>query len=46
VAIALVVVVLSLLQLPAQPAASEQLLAGEGGYLLVGALGLLLCWRA
>ena len=28
------------------PAAPQQFLAGEGSYLLVGALGLLLCWRA
>ncbi|MFK3705701.1 nickel/cobalt transporter [Klebsiella sp. NPDC088457] len=46
VAIALVVVVLSLLQLPARELHLSSFWLEKGSYLLVGALGLLLCWRA
>ena len=46
VAIALVVVVLTLLQLPARQLHLSSFWLEKGSYLLVGALGLLLCWRA
>ncbi|WP_218805443.1 nickel/cobalt transporter, partial [Klebsiella quasipneumoniae] len=46
VAIALVVVVLALLQLPARQLHLSSFWLEKGSYLLVGALGLLLCWRA
>lgn len=46
VAIALVVVVLALLQLPACQLHLSSFWLEKGSYLLVGALGLLLCWRA
>ncbi|HHG8771765.1 TPA: nickel/cobalt transporter [Raoultella planticola] len=46
VAIALVVVVLTLLQLPARELHLSSFWLEKGSYLLVGALGLLLCWRA
>ncbi|WP_434662074.1 nickel/cobalt transporter [Klebsiella sp. MISC125] len=46
VAIALVVVVLTLLQLPARQLHQSSFWLEKGSYLLVGALGLLLCWRA
>lgn len=45
-AIALVVVVLTLLQLPARQLHLSSFWLEKGSYLLVGALGLLLCWRA
>ncbi len=45
-AIALVVVVLALLQLPACQLHLSSFWLEKGSYLLVGALGLLLCWRA
>ncbi len=45
-AIALVVVVLALLQLPARQLHLSSFWLEKGSYLLVGALGLLLCWRA
>ena len=45
VAIALVVVVLTLLQLPARQLHLSSFWLEKGSYLLVGALGLLLCWR-
>ncbi len=46
VAIALVVLVLALLQLPARQLHLSSFWLEKGSYLLVGALGLLLCWRA
>ena len=46
VAIVLVVVVLSLLQLPARQLHMSSFWLEKGSYLLVGVLGLLLCWRA
>lgn len=46
VAIALVVVVLTLLRLPARALHLSSFWLEKGSYLLVGALGLLLCWRA
>ena len=46
VAIALVVVVLALLQLPARQLHLSSFWLEKGSYLLVGALGLLLCWYA
>ncbi|SQI96855.1 putative transmembrane protein [Klebsiella oxytoca] len=46
VAIALVVVVLTLLRLPARQLHLSSFWLEKGSYLLVGALGLLLCWRA
>ncbi|MEX0563304.1 ABC-type nickel/cobalt efflux system permease component RcnA [Raoultella ornithinolytica] len=46
VAIVLVVVVLTLLQLPARQLHLSSFWLEKGSYLLVGALGLLLCWRA
>ncbi|MEN0616278.1 nickel/cobalt transporter [Klebsiella indica] len=46
VAIALVVAVLSLLQLPARQLHLSSFWLEKGSYLLVGALGVLLCWRA
>ena len=45
-AIALVVVVLALLQLPARQLHLSSFWLEKGEPLLVGALGLLLCWRA
>ena len=46
VAIALVVVVLSLLQLPARKLHMSSFWLEKGSYALVGVLGLILCWRA
>lgn len=46
VAIALVVVVLSVLQLPARQLHLSSFWLEKGSYALVGVLGLLLCWRA
>ncbi|WP_312212726.1 nickel/cobalt transporter [Pseudescherichia sp.] len=46
VAIALVVVVLTLLQLPARQLHLSSYWLEKGSYALVGALGMLLCWRA
>lgn len=46
VAIALVVVVLALLQLPARQLHVSAYWLEKGSYALVGLLGLLLCWRA
>ncbi len=46
VAIALVVVVLSLLQLPARQLHLSSFWLEKGSYALVGLLGLILCWRA
>ena len=46
VAIALVVVVLSLLRLPARQLHVSSFWLEKGSYALVGVLGLLLCWRA
>lgn len=46
VAIALIVVVLTLLRLPARQLHLSSFWLEKGSYLLVGALGLLLCWRA
>lgn len=46
VAIALVVVVLALLQLPARQLHLSSFWLEKGSYALVGVLGLLLCWRA
>lgn len=46
VAIALVVVVLSLLQLPARQLHMSGFWLEKGSYALVGLLGLILCWRA
>ncbi|MCF8579446.1 nickel/cobalt transporter [Enterobacter ludwigii] len=46
VAIALVVVVLSLLQLPARQLHLSSFWLEKGSYALVGVLGLILCWRA
>ncbi|MCX8290991.1 nickel/cobalt transporter [Enterobacter pseudoroggenkampii] len=46
VAIALVVVVLSLLQLPARQLHMSSFWLEKGSYALVGLLGLILCWRA
>lgn len=46
VAIALVVVVLSLLRLPARQLHISSFWLEKGSYALVGVLGLLLCWRA
>lgn len=46
VAIALVVVVLSLLRLPARQLHASSFWLEKGSYALVGVLGLLLCWRA
>ena len=45
-AIALVVVVLSLLQLPARQLHMSSFWLEKGSYALVGVLGLILCWRA
>ena len=45
-AIALVVVVLSLLQLPARQLHLSSFWLEKGSYALVGVLGLILCWRA
>ena len=45
-AIALVVVVLSLLQLPARKLHMSSFWLEKGSYALVGVLGLILCWRA
>ena len=46
VAIALVVVVLSLLQLPARQLHMSSFWLEKGSYALVGVLGVILCWRA
>ena len=46
VAIALVVGVLSLLQLPARDLHMSSFWLEKGSYALVGVLGLMLCWRA
>ena len=46
VAIVLVVVVLSLLQLPARQLHLSSFWLEKGSYALVGGLGLILCWRA
>ena len=46
VAIGLVVVVLSLLQLPARQLHMSSFWLEKGSYALVGVLGLILCWRA
>ncbi|MDO2442077.1 nickel/cobalt transporter [Enterobacter nematophilus] len=46
VAIALVVVVLSLLQLPARQLHMSSFWLEKGSHALVGVLGLILCWRA
>lgn len=46
VAIALVVVVLTVLQLPARQLHMSSFWLEKGSYALVGVLGLLLCWRA
>ncbi|ELW9535878.1 nickel/cobalt transporter [Enterobacter roggenkampii] len=46
VAISLVVVVLSLLQLPARQLHMSSFWLEKGSYALVGVLGLILCWRA
>ncbi|WP_447841593.1 nickel/cobalt transporter [Enterobacter ludwigii] len=46
VAIVLVVVVLSLLRLPARQLHISSFWLEKGSYALVGVLGLLLCWRA
>lgn len=46
VAIVLVVVVLTVLQLPARQLHLSSFWLEKGSYLLVGVLGLLLCWRA
>ena len=46
VAIALVTVVLTILRLPARELHLSGFWLEKGSYLLVGALGLLLCWRA
>ncbi|MEP8767351.1 nickel/cobalt transporter [Enterobacter roggenkampii] len=46
VAIALVVVVLSLLELPARQLHMSSFWLEKGSYALVGVLGLILCWRA
>ncbi|ENF7816857.1 nickel/cobalt transporter [Enterobacter soli] len=46
VAIVLVVVVLSLLQLPARQLHMSSFWLEKGSYALVGVLGLILCWRA
>lgn len=46
VAIGLVVVVLSILQLPARQLHLSGFWLEKGSYALVGVLGLLLCWRA
>ncbi|MDY1035915.1 nickel/cobalt transporter [Lelliottia sp. CFBP8978] len=46
VAIALVVVVLTVLQLPARQLHLSSFWLERGSYALVGVLGLLLCWRA
>ncbi|WP_058913228.1 nickel/cobalt transporter [Entomohabitans teleogrylli] len=46
VAIALVVVVLTLLQLPARQLHQSNFWLEKGSYLLVGVLGMMLCWRA
>lgn len=46
VAIALVTLLLALLQLPARSLHMSSFWLEKGSYLLVGALGLLLCWRA
>ncbi|WP_219367268.1 nickel/cobalt transporter, partial [Enterobacter chuandaensis] len=46
VAIALVIVVLSLLQLPARQQHLSSFWLEKGSYALVGVLGLILCWRA
>lgn len=46
VAIVLVIVVLSLLQLPARQLHLSSFWLEKGSYALVGVLGLILCWRA
>ncbi len=46
VAIGLVTLLLALLQLPARSLHMSSFWLEKGSYLLVGALGLLLCWRA
>jgi ABC-type nickel/cobalt efflux system permease component RcnA len=46
VAIGLVIVVLTLLQLPARQLHASSFWLEKGSYALVGVLGLLLCWRA
>lgn len=46
VAIALVVVVLTVLQLPARQLHLSSFWLEKGSYALVGVLGILLCWRA
>ncbi|MNZ94863.1 nickel/cobalt efflux protein RcnA [compost metagenome] len=46
VAIALVVVVLTLLQLPARQLHMSSFWLEKGSYALVGLLGVMLCWRA
>lgn len=46
VAIVLVVVVLTVLQLPARQLHLSSFWLEKGSYMLVGVLGLLLCWRA
>ncbi|MCY1698037.1 nickel/cobalt transporter [Lelliottia sp. SL45] len=46
VAIALVVVVLTVLQLPARQLHMSSFWLEKGSYALVGVLGVLLCWRA
>lgn len=46
VAIGLVTLVLTLLQLPSRSLHMSSFWLEKGSYLLVGALGLLLCWRA
>lgn len=46
VAIALVIVVLTLLQLPARQLHASSFWLEKGSYTLVGVLGVMLCWRA
>ena len=46
VAIGLVVIVLTVLQLPARQLHMSSFWLERGSYVLVGVLGLLLCWRA
>lgn len=46
VAIALVIVVLTLLQLPARQLHASSFWLEKGSYALVGVLGVMLCWRA
>ena len=46
VAIALVIVVLTLLQLPTRQLHASSFWLEKGSYVLVGVLGVMLCWRA